>query len=46
MERENIQKRIIQILLYINHPITQRLQDNMGFFSQQELSQILEFLET
>lgn len=46
MERENIQKRIIQILLYINHPIKQRLQENMGLFSQQELSQILEFLET
>lgn len=46
MERDIIEKRILNILKYINHPIKQRLQENMGLFSQQELSQILEFLET
>lgn len=46
MQRDIIEKRILNILKYINHPIKQRLQENMGLFSQQELSQILEFLET
>ncbi len=46
MQRDIIEKRILNILKYINHPIKQRLQENMGLFSLQELSQILEFLET
>ncbi len=46
MERKNIETRIINILKYINHPITEKLEQSLSLFTIQELTQILEYLET
>lgn len=46
MNREQIEQKILYILKYINHPITEKLDKNLSLFSLQELSQILQFLET
>jgi len=46
MERKNIETRIINILKYINHPITKNLEISLNLFTMQELFQILSYLET
>lgn len=46
MNREQIEQKILYILRYINHPITEKLEINLSLFSLIELSQIQDFLET
>lgn len=44
--RLQLEKRILQILEYINHPLKSQIEQNLGLFSVKELSQIWEYLET
>jgi len=44
--RKETQDRILEILTLINHPIKWQLEKNITLFSNKELFQIVEFLET
>jgi len=46
VERKNLEFRILKILKFINHPIIETLEKNLGLFSIRELLQISEYLET
>lgn len=46
IERQKLEFRILKILKFINHPVVQTLEKNLGLFSMRELSQISEYLET
>lgn len=46
MTRIQTEKRIFQILQYINHPIIPTLRESINLFSLKDLSLILKFLET
>jgi hypothetical protein len=46
VERKNLEFKILKILKFINHPIIETLEKNLGLFSIRELLQISEYLET
>ena len=46
MDRKQVEKRIIQILDYVEHPVTESLKENFEIFSLEELLEIQKFLET